>query len=165
MLYLIDGYNLLFRLKTKKQTLREARELLIKGLADLIKNFELKVMIVFDSSFEMAHLFPSKSEKPPMEIVFAPHGTSADDYLIEMISYKSKKIPITLVTSDSGLALQAKPFKVKVLSIEDLFDTFSIKAHAKSLKDELAQKELLDKKFEPLFDFFLEEFEKKDKHQ
>ena len=165
MLYLIDGYNLLFRLKSKKQTLRDAREFLVGALADLIRNFELKAMIVFDSSMEMAHLFPSKAEKPPIEIVFAPYGTSADEYLIEIISYKAKKIPITLVTSDSGLALQAKQYRVQVLSIEDLFETFSIKAHAKSIKDEIAKKDLLEKKFSPLFDFFLEEFEKRDKNQ
>lgn len=161
MLYLIDGYNLLFRLKSKKQTLKDAREFLINALGNLIKNFELKAAIVFDSSLDMAHLFPSKSERPPLEIIFAPYGMTADDYILEIISFKSKKQPITLVTSDNHLGQQAKSFRVKILSIEELFETFSMKAQAKSEKDELVQKELLEKKFSNLFDYFLEEFEKR----
>jgi predicted RNA-binding protein with PIN domain len=161
MLYLIDGYNLLFRLKSKKQTLKDAREFLVNALGKLIKEFELKAKIVFDSSLDMAHLFPSKTEKPPLEIIFAPYGVSADDYLIEIISYQSKKIPITLVTSDQGLALQAKQWRIKTISIEELFDTFSVKAQAKSLEKEIHQKDLYEKAFSNLFDYFLEEFEKR----
>lgn len=162
MLYIIDGYNLLFRLKAKKQTLRDARDFLINELGRLIKEFNLKAMIVFDSSLDMAHLFPSKSEKPPLEIIFAPYGTTADDYILELISYKAKKIPITLVTSDSGLTLLSRPYRVKSLTIDDLFLRFSEKAHHKALKEELIYKEHLDKKFSSLFDYFLEEFEKRD---
>jgi predicted RNA-binding protein with PIN domain len=163
MLYLIDGYNLLFRLKSKKQTLKDAREFLVKALGTLVKDFELKATIVFDSSLDMAHLFPSKAEKPPLEIIFAPYGMSADEYLLEIISFKSKKQPITLVTSDQLLSTQAREFRVKTITIEELFDTFSQKALAKTMKEEIVQKELYEKKFSNLFDHFLEEFEKRSK--
>ena len=161
MLYLIDGYNLLFRLKSKKQSLKDARDFLLFSLGKLIQDFDLKATIVFDSSLDLAHLFPSKSEKPPLEIIFAPYGLTADEYLLEIISFKYKLQPITLVTSDQSLALQAKNYRIKVMSIEDLFNTFSQKALAKNLLEEQVQKDLYEKKFSNLFDFFLDEFTKR----
>ncbi|NBO23639.1 MAG: hypothetical protein EBU93_00135 [Chlamydiae bacterium] len=162
MLYLIDGYNLLFKLKSKKQTLKDARDFLTHALGKLVKDFDLKVSIIFDSSLDLAHLFPSKSERPPLEIIFAPYGMTADDYLIEMIRFQCKNQPLTLVTSDVKLGQEAKTYRIKLMTIEDLFLTFSKKSEAKSMKDELFQKELYEKKFSNLFDFFLEEFEKRD---
>ncbi len=161
MLYLIDGYNLLFRFKTKKESLQTARDFLLHSLGRLIKDYELKATIVFDSSFDLAHLFPSKSERPPLEVIFCPKGMSADDYLIEMIGYQSKKIALTLVTSDRELKQRAKEYRIPVLSIEALMDTFSAKARAKTLKEEAHKKELLEKQYAPLFDHFLNEFEKR----
>ena len=161
MLYLIDGYNLLFRLKSKKQSLKDARDFLLHSLGKLIQDFDLKAAIVFDSSLDLAHLFPSKSERPPLEIIFAPYGLTADEYLLEIISFKCKLQPMTLVTSDQSLALQAKSYRIKVMSIEDLFNTFSQKALAKTILEEQVQKDLYEKKFSNLFDFFLEEFTKR----
>jgi predicted RNA-binding protein with PIN domain len=160
MLYLIDGYNLLFRLKGKKQGLKQAREFLIHALGTLVSSFSLKALIVFDSSLDQAMLFPSKSEKPPLEVVFAPYGLTADDYILELLEYKAKKTPITLVTSDAGLAHQAKPYRIKTMTIEQLFDFFGSKYEQKSLKEE-TNKDQITAAFEGSINFFLEEFEKR----
>lgn len=160
MLYLIDGYNLLFKFKSRKQTLKDAREFLIHALGRLVADHRLNVKLIFDSSLDMAHLFPSKSQRPPLEIIFAPYGVSADDYLIELISFQSRKQSITLVTSDAALAQQAKQWPVKIISIDQLIATFSHKEVLKSEREN-ATKEDYENTFSPLFDFFLELFEKK----
>lgn len=118
MSFLIDGYNFLFRLRSKKGTLERQREHFIQTLNQALSFFQRPVQIVFDSS-EQFHHYAQKAKLDHLEIIYAPKGKTADGYIIELIELcKNRKI-VTVVTSDSGLTKQCQHLGATTESIED----------------------------------------------
>ncbi|MCI5051681.1 MAG: NYN domain-containing protein [Simkaniaceae bacterium] len=118
MQFLIDGYNLLFRRPERSQSLSESRRELIAYLINKLSTRNFKSAIVFDSNHELANINPTRYDKPPIEIIYAPEEKSADCYIIELIQIHKNPKSITLVTSDRGLAMRAKEYGAKTMEVE-----------------------------------------------
>ncbi|MBP9841754.1 MAG: NYN domain-containing protein [Simkaniaceae bacterium] len=129
MHYIIDGYNFLFAFNAQAVTnLTSDREELIHSLGILLNG--LQASIVFDSSFPHADLYPSRIFQKNIEIIYAPEGQTADDYIIELITYKKNRSEIRVITSDSHLARHIRALSCYSQSIP-LFVDFLIKRQRK----------------------------------
>lgn len=118
MHYIIDGYNLLFRIQGKYASFEEKRTSILNLLDKELSHLHLNTSIVFDSS-KQARDYAQKSHLEHLEIIFSPQSRTADDYIIEILEHtKSPKTKI-IVTSDQGLARQCQHLGAQVLSIEE----------------------------------------------
>jgi predicted RNA-binding protein with PIN domain len=105
MLYLIDGYNLLFtgagRRPRDPRGLEEAREELVRLLARFHAARRGRSIVVFDcrKPFFLFGL-PRRQRRGDVEIRFAGEETSADDVLRELIRGTRDAQAATAVTSD-----------------------------------------------------------------
>lgn len=128
MHYIIDGYNFLFSLNTKVTHLESERDELIHSLSLLLNG--LTASLVFDSSFPHAEDYPSRLFQKEIEIIFAPEGQTADDYIIELITFKKNRSEIKVITSDTHLARHIHSLSCRSESIP-LFVDYLIKRQRK----------------------------------
>ncbi len=124
MEYLVDGYNLLFRIVPAPDDVETTR----KELVQFLISVPLKIRVVFDSPSEGGSELPIQSKKGPLEILFSPRELCADRYILELLSHE--KGEITLVTSDRPLAFSAKEYGFRTISAEE----FLVLAHHKRKK-------------------------------
>lgn len=132
MHYFIDGYNLLFYLSDETKNLEEAREQIIDSLVDT----KFSLTLVFDG--KRADL-PHRMHKGSLEIVYTSKGQSADDYIIEEMSFVKNPKVYTIITSDKKLASICRQMGAYTQSI-DLFLTLfqknkAITTHEKPFRD------------------------------
>ncbi|MCS7245190.1 MAG: NYN domain-containing protein [candidate division WOR-3 bacterium] len=110
MLYLVDGYNVLYSTSFKnwidKFGLQSARSHLI----NFIRSLERNVIIVFDGKEN----YPN-SEFP--NVVFTK-GESADKYIKNFIKSYKDKDKLVVVSNDKSIISFARTHKVKTLSVE-----------------------------------------------
>lgn len=119
MYYLIDGYNFLFRIHSSKgKSLEQRRESLIDLLSDELSGFKGQCAIVFDSA-EQIRDFPESIRQKNLDVIYAPRGSTADEYIIEMVEQTKNPKSLAVVTSDKGLARQCGHIGSEVFSIED----------------------------------------------
>ena len=113
LLYLIDGYNLLyssFREWIEKFGLENARQFLI----NFLRSYKRKFIIVFDGREE----YPSY----PMENVIFTKGKSADEYIKNFIKNCENKDEIIVVSNDKSIINYAKMLKVKTISTKQFLN-------------------------------------------
>ena len=72
MRYLIDGYNLFFKLEEEILPLEEKREEFISLLDEEVGDLRLQVLLIFDSHRENAEDFASKRKLKNLEVSFSP---------------------------------------------------------------------------------------------
>lgn len=116
-MYLIDGYNLLFRIEDQKLSLEQRREALIAILADELSLFRFSAAIVFDGD-DSIRKYASRTFFERLEVTYTHRGQTADDYIIEMVEMACNPTLLTVVSSDSGLLRQCAHLGAKTLSIE-----------------------------------------------
>ena len=156
MIYLIDGYNLLF-LFTSKDSLKKQRNLLIEKIQKLFCEKNLLGILVFDGANreneESGFAYAS-----PLEIVYTPKRKSADEWIVDKIESSKKRSDFIVVTDDAGLKKNVRHLGANVMSRED-FLLFIFKQ--KSLQD-LSKKEVKEssRSFERLLKIFTERLEK-----
>lgn len=101
-LYLIDGYNVIFRLPKlfNRNELESSRKRLIDMMEDYGAHNNVEIIIVFDGQGE-TNAVRAETISPSFSIVFTPTKMTADSY-IEKESYKRKDEYrlIYVVTSD-----------------------------------------------------------------
>ena len=153
MRYLIDGYNLFFKIQENILPLPIKRGNFIKDLDSEIKDLHLNATAVFDSNQKNAHTSPSSKKLEALEVVFSPKHLSADAYILELLTWNSKNT--TLVTSDRELGIQASYLGVKTQTIEDFID-FLLKRRLKKTPGEDVKLELResDANLKRLLDIF-----------
>lgn len=156
--YIIDGYNLFFNISKEIDPLEENREKFIKTLNDKIQKRNLVVLIVFDSTYGEAHFFPPKKILSALEVVFSPRGLSADQYILEWISFQESPKQITLITSDKKLAQKASYMGVKLQTIKE-FLYFLTRKERKNPSEKKEEKETKEEK-ERLLKAFMKKHEK-----
>lgn len=140
MRYLIDGYNLLFRIAKPGRALEKKREALIGELNQVISDFKLKATVVFDGSHPglshaMRHHFDA------LEIIYTYQNLSADEYIIEEVNSARRPEEIIVITSDRGLAQTCKNLGAKVQSIEAFISSLKKKTVKKKKKQKEARPE------------------------
>lgn len=74
---------------------------------------------------------------PHFLVIFTPKGKSADDYILDLVSYASHPAEYTVVSSDKKLCSQARNFGALTKSLSE-FISFLEKREmkAKKIKDE-----------------------------
>lgn len=117
--YIIDGYNFMFRIQEqKKGSFEKARNTLISLLNEELRIIKTHVSVVFDSS-EQIREFAQSAILENIEVIYAPKGLSADEYIIEIVEQSKNPKTLNIVTSDSGLARQCQHLGAKTTSIDD----------------------------------------------
>lgn len=129
MRYLIDGYNLFFKLQEEILPLEEKREEFIRLLDQVVGELNLQTLIIFDSHYMNSEHFASKKQLINIQVSFSPKNLSADEYLLELLEWESKNT--MLVTSDRELSKRGSFLGAKTLSIEG-FVKFVLKKQKKN---------------------------------
>lgn len=135
MHYLIDGYNLLFRIAQTEENLQVQREKLIRSLDARFAAARLKGILVFD-----AHLQPgvgAVAYAKHFDIYFSAHAQTADEAILELLK-GLKANEWTVVTSDKPLAWKVRRSQFRTESIEQFLAWLKKKVYAKRLKREKA---------------------------
>ena len=129
--FLIDGYNFLFRLEgAKGASLEKKRDAFIHTLNQELASFKSHVSVVFDSA-EQFHDYAQKTPLEHLEVLYAPKGKSADEYIIELVEISKNPKILTVVTSDNGLAGQCQQLGAKTKSIEEFLKVIVKKTRSK----------------------------------
>lgn len=152
--YIIDGYNFMFRIQDqkRKESFEKARETLIALLNEELRAIKTHASVVFDSS-EAVREYAQSAFLKNIEVVYAPKGLTADEYIIELVEQSKSPKTLTVVTSDSGLARQCQHLGAKTISIEDFVALIARRNEQKPLskphyKEHPQQLERLRKIFE-----------------
>ncbi len=114
MIYLIDGYNLIFSLVESKGSLQALREKVIRYLQKKFATRKLQGVLVFDGAHQRGEE-SGLSYPSPLVVAYTPKGQSADEYIVEEIQLGKGKKQITVVTNDRGLKMHAKTAGANVL--------------------------------------------------
>ncbi len=118
MSFLIDGYNFLFRIEGQKEkSLEEKREAFICTLNRELACFKASISLIFDSA-EQQREYAQCAHLQNLDILYAPKGKTADEYIIELVEISKSPKTLTVVTSDGGLSRQCQQMGAKTLSIE-----------------------------------------------
>ncbi|MES2122896.1 MAG: NYN domain-containing protein [Chlamydiota bacterium] len=134
MHYLVDGYNLLFRVLKKQGPLEKSRNTLISDLNEIASLTRMHIVLVFDGAKEI-RLPTTRSHFDEIELVYTRKDQSADEYIIEELEYSKKPEKYTIVSNDSELQRKCHHLKAKSLSIDDFLAVLAKKKRAKKRKE------------------------------
>ncbi len=132
MQYLVDGYNLLFRLSKSHLALQEKRIHLISTLNDAIEQASFDVTLVFDGADDSIP-YPMRRHFDAISLYYTTRGLTADDFILHTIKAAQHPQHYTVVTNDRDLAISCKVHGAKTLSLES-FLAFLIKKKAKRIR-------------------------------
>lgn len=124
MHYLIDGYNLLFRLGSAVEEFTASREAIIKELNRL----KLDITVVFDAPDRPG--VSTRTHYHNLEILYSGEGELADDLIIKVLKRLKGCGNFTVVTSDKRLAWRARLLGAKTESV----DSFMARLNKRSIK-------------------------------
>jgi len=158
MLYLIDGYNILFRFFHSQKDIQTQRDLIIKLLQDKAKKFHLKMTLIFDAH-KQPEILATHTYDKHLKVIFTPKDQTADEYILEQIFLSKTPTQITLITSDNSLAFQAKHMGAKTQTVDEFIDWLSEKETKTEIKKNLEKDEFVDTKHD--IQRLLKIFEKK----
>lgn len=131
MHYLIDGYNFMFRLSEQKpSSLEERRTSLLTLLNEAISSYNLSASIIFDSA-DQERDFAQSARFGTLEVIYAPKGQTADEYIIELVEITKNPKTETVVTSDGELARKCQYIGAHTLTIEEFIAYLIKKAQKK----------------------------------
>jgi predicted RNA-binding protein with PIN domain len=141
MYFLIDGYNLLFRLHESKKSLQFQRQTIIRSLQKEFKCLHLEGTIVFDGRHRQDEQ-SGLSYHSPLIIAYSHKGQTADQAIIEKLETASVPSQITVVTDDKFLATTARGLKARTLGLQ----AFIVLLEKKQAKKRLKREETLDER-------------------
>ena len=130
--YIVDGYNLLFKLPGKHQSLEIKRRSLLELLEKQISEFNLSVTIVFDGA-QRDPLMSIRGHFKSMEVVYTAANQTADDYIFDSIAANPRCHIV--VTSDRDLATKCKALGAQTLSIPDFLSSLVTKHHKRKARN------------------------------
>jgi hypothetical protein len=125
MLYLIDGYNLLFALgvllKDQPAALEKARRRLLELLREAYGDDAAAVTVVFDAKHAPPGL-PDALDYQGLHVVFAAHDAEADDLIEQLIRRASVPHRLTVVSDDHRIREAARRRHCVVQGCGDFLD-------------------------------------------
>ncbi|WP_108623693.1 NYN domain-containing protein [Candidatus Similichlamydia epinepheli] len=114
MRYLIDGHNWFFATTSFSQgVFPKEHRLFLEKLKRLLSNVNGDCLIVFDGGKHSNQLLQSRINR--IRIIYTGNQQSADEHILEILSFSSKDEPSILVSSDSDLAQAAKRLGAKTI--------------------------------------------------
>ncbi len=123
MHYIIDGYNLFHKFFSEEDEFQSQRETLISWIENLSNEYDFKATIVFDSSNK--HNEIERSHKNNISIIYTSYGTSADDFIIELIKFHNFPYKPVIVSSDKTLCLNCRMQKHEHISVYAFIKKYS----------------------------------------
>ena len=124
MQIIIDGYNLMYCMKLKGESLQEKRQSLIDELHQFLEVNNADIVIVFDGHRNLS-MHKSIEKHGKIKIIYSANNQTADDVIIEMI--KNRKIKarnIVVVTSDRKIINYAVLNRIKIVKSMDFAEYF-----------------------------------------
>ncbi|MBN1135736.1 MAG: NYN domain-containing protein [Anaerolineae bacterium] len=113
---LIDGHNLIGRMPTLSLADPDDERQLVALLLSYRARTGKAVTVVFDPGAGLAP--PESRRRGGVEVLFAPHGGSADEVIARRVRRSRDPAGITVVTSDRELAGEAAQYGARVKSAE-----------------------------------------------
>ncbi|MEO0203081.1 MAG: NYN domain-containing protein [candidate division WOR-3 bacterium] len=115
MLYVIDGYNVLYSTTFKKWIEKFGLESARNHLINFIRSYKRRFIIVFDGkegyiSSNIPNIIFTKNEK-------------ADDYIKRFIKNYEKKSDIVVVSDDKSIRDFAKRYNVRTTSVSEFLES------------------------------------------
>ena len=129
MHYILDGYNIIYRLPQFKgdRTIRSEREKLVRYLYSEKRHLIRKnqISVVFDGQNNFADMELETSQFSAVQIFFS-HQTNADDYIVEFIKRQTrlemeKPQVITVVTDDKELQTRVCMLSASAIGVDEFF--------------------------------------------
>ncbi len=169
MNYIIDGYNLLFRLLHSGENISERREELILSFAEHAMQAEMNMTIVFDSHFQNTLL--QRKHIRNLEVVYTDMGETADDHILSLLKRHENPKNCMVVTSDNQLSWRCRRQLAKTQSVETFLkvlkhrvqrkrtlkkDSKKVEPHKKKIKKDLPKIDLVEK--DELSNYYLDTF-------
>ncbi|KKL61946.1 MAG: hypothetical protein KR126chlam4_00285 [Candidatus Anoxychlamydiales bacterium] len=145
MLYLIDGYNLLFKFFHSEKNIQTQRNLVIQLLQEKASLLKLNFHLIFDAHHQ-EEIVAHKSDINRLKVIYTPKGQTADDYILERVFLSKTPSQLTIVTSDNSLAFQAKNMLAQTKSIADFIDFLNEKEIQSTREKEKNKEEFIDTK-------------------
>ena len=115
MHYLIDGYNMMFRLMGGGDLTRQ-REALIQALDKKVLLAKIDVAVIFDSALQIGER--SQSHYGALTLFFSAEGETADEYILDALAHSANPRRETVVTSDKKLGREARDRLACVETVE-----------------------------------------------
>ena len=128
MQYLIDGYNLMFRVDQEAEDLQVQRERLIRNLDQKFAKLHLKGKIIFDAHLQEGEGATEYAKN--LEIYYTARFQTADEAILDLLK-GLKASGWVIITSDRGLALQVRREGFKTNSVEHFFSWLKKKTQTK----------------------------------
>ena len=99
MKVLIDGYNLMNKVKVKGDSLEEKREKFISLISEFCSVNKTGVTIVFDGAGQESY-HRGYEKRGKIKLVFSARGETADDIIMETVGKKKSAKNYLVITSD-----------------------------------------------------------------
>lgn len=106
MLYIIDGYNLMFKVLRAGDDLQKQRTTIIRDLNAKVQLLGVDALLVFDAQYKYGEA--QRSHYNYLEIHFTAQGEIADDYIVKYVKGHLDPAKVTVVTSDKKLSWQVR---------------------------------------------------------
>ena len=123
MLYIIDGYNLMFKKLRASEELAKQRTDLIEEIERMVSVAGMDVTIVFDSYYHPGE--SSRHHFRSVEVIFTDEKEIADDKILKLIRGLPSPQNVTVVTSDKKLAWFARRKSAHTLAVDEFLDLLS----------------------------------------
>ena len=122
MKLIIDGYNLMYKLKPNDPTLEKKRERLILLLSEFKKINNVDLILVFDGKFqESGHR--GYETRAGIKIIFSAKEETADDVIIDILrKRKEKPKNYAVVSSDNKIKDFAYENNIHIILSEDFLE-------------------------------------------
>ena len=114
---IIDGHNLIGKMKSISLADPEDEAKLVATLARHLLPRKQKAIVVFDSGAGGGSTPTTKG--PQVQAIFAPVGGCADSIIMEMIRRDPNPKGLTIVSSDNEIRRCARSRRAKLVSSED----------------------------------------------
>lgn len=122
MKLIIDGYNLLHKLKPKDATLEKKRERLILFLLEFKKINNVDLTLVFDGKFQQSS-HRGYETRDGIKIIFSAKDETADDVIIDILKKRKEKPKnYAVVSSDNKIKNFAYENNIHIILSEDFLE-------------------------------------------
>lgn len=133
MHYLIDGYNLLFRVEQAEEELQVQREKLIRSLDEKFAALHLKGTLIFDAHLQQGEGGIEYAKN--LDIFYTPHSQTADEAILDLLK-GLKPASWIIVTSDKRLAWKVRCHGFKTEGIGQFLAWVKKRIHNKGKRRE-----------------------------
>lgn len=144
MIYLIDGYNLLFRVFHSEKKFETQRDLVIEFLQEKASFLNLNIYLIFDG-YKKDQDLSGRAYYDHLKVIYTPKGQTADDYILEQIFLSKTPSKIIVISSDKALIQKSKQMQAQAKSIDTFLD-WLYKKENKMKKTHITEEEFIDTK-------------------